>query len=89
MLTHSCAWGNCLIQRVRTGVIRAMSPRPSKNKTARLTTKPDGQLSLQFGSPYESGRIPEPKRSQCVDLLRKMLRCVIDEPKQTIPKNER
>ncbi len=66
-----------------------MSPPPPENKTARPIAKPDGQLSLPFESPFENGRIPEPNRSQCVDLLRKMLRRVIDKPENKRIENER
>ena len=48
---------------------------PRERKKSRTTR--DGQLMLRFDGDEGAGRIPEPSRSRCVSLLRKMLERVI------------
>lgn len=55
-----------------------MSQRPAQ-KTKALAARPDSQLLLPIIRTNDSGPIPEPNRSQCVELLRMMLQRVVEE----------
>jgi hypothetical protein len=62
--------------------MKGMSQQPAP-KTKRMAAEADGQLLLHLNKANEIGPIPEPNRSKCVELLRMMLQCALDETANT------
>ena len=58
-----------------------------KQKTKEVAAGPDGQLLLPLNREEKWKAIPEPNRSECVDILRRMLQSAIGDDR-TIEKGD-